>query len=68
MLFPKRCDIIGACNLTCSIIASNSAMFDHISKGRFILGISAGALRCDAEALGHLEMDRNKLFAECITD
>ena len=48
------------------IIASNSAMFDHISKGRFILGISAGALRCDAEALGHLEMDRNKLFAECI--
>jgi len=48
------------------IIASNSAMFDHISKGRFILGISAGALKCDAEALGHLELDRNKLFAECI--
>ncbi len=48
------------------IIASNSAMFDHLSKGRFILGISAGALKCDAEALGHLEMDRNKLFAECI--
>ena len=48
------------------IIASNSAMFDHLSKGRFIFGISAGALKCDAEALGHLEMDRNKLFAECI--
>ena len=48
------------------IIASNSAMFDHLSKGRFIFGISAGALKCDAEALGHLEMDRNKLFQECI--
>ena len=48
------------------IIASNSAMFDHIAKGRFIFGISAGALRCDAEALGNLEQDRNKLFQECI--
>ncbi len=48
------------------LIASHAAMFDHLSKGRFIFGISAGALKCDAEALGHLEMDRNKLFAECI--
>ena len=48
------------------IIASNSAMFDHLSKGRFIFGISAGALKCDAEALGNLQQDRNKLFQECI--
>ena len=48
------------------IIASNSAMFDHLSKGRFIFGISAGALRCDAEALGNYDLDRNKLFQECI--
>ena len=48
------------------IIASNSAMFDHIAKGRFILGISAGALPCDAEALGTLDQDRQKMFAECI--
>lgn len=48
------------------IIASNSAMFDHLSKGRFIFGISAGALRCDAEALGNFDEDRNKMFLECI--
>ena len=48
------------------IIASNSAMFDHLAKGRFILGISAGALPCDAEALGNLDQDRQKMFAECI--
>ena len=48
------------------IIASNSAMFDHLSKGRFIFGISAGALKCDAEALGNLQQDRSKLFQECI--
>lgn len=48
------------------IIASNSAMFDHIAQGRFIFGISAGALRCDAEALGNYDLDRNKMFEECI--
>ena len=37
------------------MIASHAAMFDHLAKGRFIFGISAGALRCDAEALGTLE-------------
>jgi alkanesulfonate monooxygenase SsuD/methylene tetrahydromethanopterin reductase-like flavin-dependent oxidoreductase (luciferase family) len=41
-------------------------MFDHLSKGRFILGISPGNLRTDAEALGTFDEDRGKLFAECI--
>ena len=41
-------------------------MFDHLAKGRFIFGISPGALRSDAEALGILDEDRNKMFAECI--
>ena len=41
-------------------------MFDHLAKGRFIFGISPGALRSDAEALGMLEEDRNKMFAEAI--
>jgi alkanesulfonate monooxygenase SsuD/methylene tetrahydromethanopterin reductase-like flavin-dependent oxidoreductase (luciferase family) len=41
-------------------------MFDHLAKGRFIFGISPGILRCDAEALGILDEDRNKLFAEAI--
>ncbi|GAB6987767.1 LLM class flavin-dependent oxidoreductase [Nocardioides pyridinolyticus] len=48
------------------LVAANSAMFDHLSNGRFILGISPGALTSDAEALGILAEDRNKMFAEAI--
>ncbi|MCO8276692.1 LLM class flavin-dependent oxidoreductase [Actinoplanes sp. TRM 88003] len=48
------------------LVAANSAMFDHLSDGRFILGISPGALASDAEALGILAEDRNKMFAEAI--
>jgi hypothetical protein len=59
----------GTSNLSHShptLIASQAAMFDHLAKGRFILGISPGALSSDAEALGILDQDRNKLFAEAI--
>ncbi|MBL7258552.1 LLM class flavin-dependent oxidoreductase [Paractinoplanes lichenicola] len=48
------------------LVAANSAMFDHLAGGRFILGISPGALTSDAEALGILTEDRNKMFAEAI--
>jgi alkanesulfonate monooxygenase SsuD/methylene tetrahydromethanopterin reductase-like flavin-dependent oxidoreductase (luciferase family) len=48
------------------LVAANSAMFDHLAGGRFILGISPGALTSDAEALGILAEDRNKMFAEAI--
>ena len=48
------------------VIAANAAMFDHLSQGRFILGVSAGALTSDAEALGILDEDRNKMFADAI--
>ena len=48
------------------LLASAAAMFDHIAKGRFILGISAGALPCDAEALGNLNEDRQKMMQDCI--
>ena len=48
------------------MIASHAAMFDHLAKGRFIFGISAGALRCDAEALGTLNENRQKMFEDCI--
>jgi alkanesulfonate monooxygenase SsuD/methylene tetrahydromethanopterin reductase-like flavin-dependent oxidoreductase (luciferase family) len=48
------------------LIASNAAMLDHMSGGRFIFGISAGALPVDAEVLGTLDQDRNKMFAESI--
>src|SRR6201993_1538762 len=48
------------------LIAVQAAMFDHMAEGRFILGVSPGALTTDAEALGILDEDRNKLFAEAI--
>src|ERR1700693_5231297 len=48
------------------LVAVNAAMFDHLAQGRFILGVSAGALTSDAEALGILDEDRNKIFAEAI--
>ncbi len=48
------------------LIAVQAAMFDHMAEGRFILGVSPGALTSDAEALGILEQDRNKMFAETI--
>jgi len=59
----------GTCNLSQIhpvIIAANAAMFDHLCEGRFILGVSPGALVSDAEAIGILEEDRNKMFAEAI--
>src|SRR5688572_3667012 len=49
-----------------TLVASHAAMFDHLARGRFIFGISPGALASDAEALGLLQEDRNKIFAEAI--
>lgn len=49
-----------------TLIAAHAAMFDHLAQGRFIFGVSPGALTSDAEALGKLDEDRNKLFAEAI--
>jgi alkanesulfonate monooxygenase SsuD/methylene tetrahydromethanopterin reductase-like flavin-dependent oxidoreductase (luciferase family) len=46
--------------------AAHAAMFDHLARGRFIFGISPGTLRTDAEVLGTLDDDRNKMFADSI--
>jgi alkanesulfonate monooxygenase SsuD/methylene tetrahydromethanopterin reductase-like flavin-dependent oxidoreductase (luciferase family) len=48
------------------LVAAHAAMFDHLSQGRFILGVSPGALPSDAEVLGILDEDRNKMFADAI--
>ncbi len=48
------------------VVAAQAAMFDHLAEGRFIFGISAGALPSDAEALGILHEDRNKMLADAI--
>ncbi len=49
-----------------AIIAANAAMLDHLLQGRFIFGISPGAVQSDAEILGLLDDDRNAMFAEAI--
>jgi len=59
----------GTSNLSQShpvLIAAQAAMFDHLARGRFIFGVSPGALASDAEALGIFDEDRTKLFAEAI--
>src|ERR687895_397575 len=59
----------GTCNLSQLhpvLVAAQAAMFDHLAEGRFILGVSPGALPSDAEAIGILNEDRNKMFAEAI--
>ncbi len=48
------------------LVAVNAAMMDHLAQGRFIFGVSAGALTSDSEAIGILDQDRNKMFAESI--
>lgn len=48
------------------VVAVNAAMFDHLAQGRFVFGISPGALTSDSEAIGILDEDRNKIFAEAI--
>ena len=49
-----------------TLIASHAAMMDNMLRGRFIFGISAGALPTDAEALQTLDLDRQKIFEEAI--
>jgi alkanesulfonate monooxygenase SsuD/methylene tetrahydromethanopterin reductase-like flavin-dependent oxidoreductase (luciferase family) len=49
-----------------ALVAVQSAMFDHLADGRFILGVSPGALPSDAEVLGILGEDRNEIFADAI--
>jgi alkanesulfonate monooxygenase SsuD/methylene tetrahydromethanopterin reductase-like flavin-dependent oxidoreductase (luciferase family) len=49
-----------------AIVAAEVAMLDHMSEGRFILGISPGGLLSDAEAMGNLDGDRAAMFLEAI--
>jgi len=59
----------GTSNLSHShpvLVAAHAAMMDHLLKGRFIFGVSPGALESDAEALGIRGIDRNAMFAEAI--
>ena len=48
------------------LVAAQAAMLGHLLKGRFLFGVSPGALESDAEALGIRGIDRNEMFAESI--
>lgn len=47
-------------------VAAQVAMIDHLLQGRFLLGISPGGLRSDAEVFGNLDNDRTAMFVEAI--
>jgi len=47
-------------------VAAQVAMIDHLLEGRFLMGISPGGLRSDAEAFGNLDNDRTAMFVEAI--
>lgn len=47
-------------------VAAQIAMLDHLLGGRFMLGISPGALPSDAEAFGNMDMARPAMFLEAI--
>ena len=48
------------------LVAANSAMFDHLADGRFILGVAPARWRRMPRSLGLLDEDRNKMFADAI--
>jgi len=45
-------------------VAGQAAMFDHLSKGRFIMGIGPGGLPPDFEVFGVTEYDRGEMMVE----
>jgi alkanesulfonate monooxygenase SsuD/methylene tetrahydromethanopterin reductase-like flavin-dependent oxidoreductase (luciferase family) len=45
-------------------IAADVAMFDHMSNGRFIMGIGPGGLSTDFEMFGTTEKDRQAMMVE----
>jgi alkanesulfonate monooxygenase SsuD/methylene tetrahydromethanopterin reductase-like flavin-dependent oxidoreductase (luciferase family) len=48
------------------LVATQAALVDNLLQGRFLLGVGAGILRTDAEALELLDADRGAMFAEAI--
>ena len=48
------------------LIAAHAAMFDHLAEGRFVLGVSAGALPADAELLGTWARTAPRIFHEAV--
>ncbi|MGM0583089.1 MAG: LLM class flavin-dependent oxidoreductase [Pseudomonadota bacterium] len=59
--------VIGLPNHHPAIVASEVALFDHLSKGRFVFGVGPGGLASDMELFDNLDADtRNERMAESI--
>ncbi len=49
-----------------AVQAGQAAMFDHLSKGRFIMGVGPGGLLSDFELFGVLDKDRTAMMEESL--
>ena len=49
-----------------AVQAGQAAMFDHLSNGRFIMGVGPGGLLSDFELFGVLEKDRMAMMEESL--
>jgi len=49
-----------------AVVAGNCAMFDHLSKGRFIMGIGPGGLGSDFELFKVMDKNRSEMMVESI--
>ncbi len=48
------------------LTAGQIAMFDHLCKGRYIMGVGPGGLPPDFEAFGTMDSDRSEMMVEAI--
>ncbi len=49
-----------------AVVAGQCAMFDHLSNGRFLMGVGPGGLLSDFELFGVMDKDRNEMMMESI--
>ncbi len=47
-------------------VAGQAALLDHLTKGRFIMGVGPGGLSSDFELFGVADSDRNEMMLELI--
>ena len=49
-----------------AVQAGQATMFDHLSNGRFIMGVGPGGLLSDFELFGVLDKDRMEMMEESL--
>ena len=49
-----------------AVTAGQAAMFDHLSEGRFIMGVGPGGLLSDFELFGVMDQDRMEMMIEAL--